>query len=56
MRLSLHVLYALAALATVTAAAAMGSQQGLKMARPGGEAACRGDLPNRSCEPDGQVR
>ena len=30
MRLSLHILYALAALATVTAAATMGSQQGLK--------------------------
>jgi len=41
MRLSLHILYALAALATVTAAATMGSQQGLKMARAGGDMACQ---------------
>ena len=56
MRFSLHILYALAALAMVTAAASLGSQQGLKIARPGGEVACRGDLPDPSCGPGGQVR
>jgi len=35
MRLHLHILYALAALATVTAAASLGAQQGLTMGRPG---------------------
>jgi hypothetical protein len=39
MRLSLHILYALAALAMVTAAMSLGAQQGLRMARPGGDAA-----------------
>jgi hypothetical protein len=49
MRLSLHVLYALAALATVTAAASLGSEQGLRMTAPGGDVPCRGDHPDRSC-------
>ena len=56
MRHSLHILYALAALAMVTAAASMGSEQGLRMVRAGGDAACRGDLPDRFCGPGGQVR
>jgi hypothetical protein len=55
-RLSLHVLYALAALAMVTAAASLGSEQGLRMARPGGDAACRGDYPDRSCAAGGAGR
>ncbi len=37
MRLHLHVLFALAALATVTAAASIGAQQGLTMGRAGGD-------------------
>jgi hypothetical protein len=49
MRHSLHVLYALAALASVTAAASLGSQQGLKMARAGGDAACSSAPSDRSC-------
>ena len=47
MRLSLHILYALAALATVTAAASLGAQQGLTMGRPGGDVSCHGCAVNR---------
>ena len=56
MRLSLHILYALAALTTVSVAATVGSQQGLKTMRPGGDVACRGDLPAQSCDSGGRGR
>jgi hypothetical protein len=56
MKLSLHVLYALAALTTVSAAAALGSEQGFQTVRPGGDVTCRADLPDPSCESGGHGR
>ena len=56
MRLSLHILYALAALTTVSAAATLGSQQGLKMTRPGGDVTCRDGAPALSCDSGGRGR
>lgn len=55
MRFSLHILYALAALSTVTAAAAVGTRQGLEMTQPGGGASCGGSSAS-SCVSGGHGR